>query len=146
MQQQLDSQACFVCGKGNPQGLKLDFFEEENRVVTRFQPTAVHQGWPGFVHGGIIASILDETIGRAGFLIDAWTMTGRLEVRYRQPAPLDQEITFVGMIVKDRGRALEMEGFAQLPDGTIVAEGRGLYMRVSDELRATLADQLAQGY
>lgn len=146
MQQQLDSQACFVCGKSNPQGLKLEFFEEENRIVTHFHPLTVHQGWPGFVHGGIIASILDETIGRAGFLIDAWTMTGRLEVRYRQPAPIDQELTFVGMIVRERGRALEMEGFAQLPDGTIVAEGRGLYMRVSEELRATLSDQLAQGY
>ncbi|MBP8251284.1 MAG: PaaI family thioesterase [Herpetosiphon sp.] len=146
MRTQLDSQACFVCGKGNPQGLQLDFYEEENRVVTRFTPTALHQGWPGFVHGGILASILDETIGRAGFLIDAWTMTGRLEIRYRQPAPIDQEITFVGSIVRERGRALEVEGFAQLPDGTVVAEATGLYMRVSDELRQTLSEQLAQGY
>jgi acyl-coenzyme A thioesterase PaaI-like protein len=106
----------------------------------------VHQGWPGFVHGGILASILDETIGRAGFLIDAWTMTGRLEIRYRQPAPIDQELTFVGTVVKDRGRALEVEGFAQLANGTVVAEARGLYMRVSEELRSSLAEQLAQGY
>lgn len=146
MDRQLDSQACFVCGKNNPQGLHLDFFVEDNRVTTTFTASAVHQGWPGFVHGGIIASILDETIGRAGFLIDAWTLTGRLEIRYRQPAPVDQPITFVGMIVKDRGRALEMEGFAQLSDGTVIAEGRGLYMRVSEELRGKLAEQIAEGY
>ncbi|HEY1013205.1 MAG TPA: PaaI family thioesterase [Herpetosiphonaceae bacterium] len=146
MDRQLDSQACFVCGKGNPQGLQLDFFVEENRVSTTFQPTTVHQGWPGFVHGGIISAILDEVIGRAGFLIDAWTMTGRLEIRFRSPAPIDQPITFVGSIVRDRGRALEMEGFAQLPDGTVVAEGRGLYMRVTDELRNSLAEQISAGF
>lgn len=146
MELQLDSQSCFVCGKSNPQGLKLDFTQEDNRVVTTFQPNVTHQGWPGFVHGGIIASILDEAIGRAGFLVDAWTMTGRLEIRYRQPAPIDQPITFIGTIVRDRGRALEMEGFAQLPDGTMVAEGRGLYMRVPEELRDKLAQQIAAGY
>ncbi|ABX04131.1 MAG TPA: PaaI family thioesterase [Herpetosiphon sp.] len=146
MNRQLDSQACFVCGKNNPSGLQLDFFEEEKTVITRFVSTALHQGWPGFVHGGIIATILDETLGRVGFLIDAWTMTGRFEVRYRQPAPIDQEITFTASMVRDRGRALEVEGFAQLPDGTIVAEATGLYMRVSPELRATLSEQIAEGY
>ena len=146
MSRQLDSQACFVCGKANPHGLKLDFFVDEQRVTTTFEPTEEHQGWPGFVHGGILAAILDETIGRAGFLVDAWTMTGRLEIRYRQPAPIDQPITFVGMIARDRGKAMELEGFAQLPDGTVVAEGRGVYMRVSDELRQKLEAQIEQGY
>ena len=146
MTKQLDSQACFVCGKGNPHGLQLDFFVEENRVTTTFVPRLEHQGWPGFVHGGIIATVLDETIGRAGFLVDAWAMTGRLEIRYRQPAPIDQPISFVGTIVKDRGRAMEMEGFAQLPDGTVIAEGRGLYMRVSDELRSQLEAQVEAGF
>ncbi|GIV96629.1 MAG: thioesterase [Herpetosiphonaceae bacterium] len=143
---QLDSQACFVCGKANLQGLQLDFYEEENRVQTIFQPRTEHQGWPGFVHAGIIMSILDETIGRAAFLIDAWVMTGRLEVRFRSPAPIDQSLTFVGTVVGDRGKAVELEGFAQLPDGSVVAEGRGLYMRVPDELREALEQQIAAGY
>ncbi|GAC1646328.1 MAG: PaaI family thioesterase [Herpetosiphon sp.] len=146
MQQQPDSNACFVCGKANPHGLNLAFFEVEGRVETTFSATAEHQGWPGFVHGGIIYAVLDETIGRVGFTIDTYTMTGRLEIRYRNPAPINTPFRFVGTLVRDRGRALELQGYAQLEDGTLVAEAVGLYMRVPDELRASLEAQIAAGF
>jgi acyl-coenzyme A thioesterase PaaI-like protein len=141
----LDSRSCFVCGKGNPLGLQLEFFAEEQRVRAMLLPRPEHQGWPGFVHQGIVMAVLDETIGRAAGLLEAAVLTGRVEFRFRQPAPLDQELTFVGSLVADRGQALEMEGFAQLPDGSIVAEGRGLYMRISTELRQALEEQVDAG-
>ena len=146
MQQQPDSNACFVCGRANPSGLQLEFFEVDGRVETTFTPRAEHQGWPGYVHGGIIFAVLDETIGRVGFTIDAYTMSGRVEIRYRQPAPIAQPLRVVGSLVRDRGRALELEGFAQLADGTVVAEASGLYMRVPDELRSSLERQIAEGF
>src|SRR5688572_21900424 len=89
MQQQPDSNACFVCGRDNPCGLKLDFYEVDGRVETTFTPRPEHQGWPGFLHGGILYTVLDETIGRVGFTMDAYVMSGRVEIRYRQPAPID---------------------------------------------------------
>lgn len=144
--QQQDSNACFVCGKQNPHGLKLDFYEIDGRVETEFVPQPEHQGWPGYVHGGILFTVLDETIGRVGFTIGAWTMSGRVEIRYREPAPIDQPLRVVGTLVRDRGRALELQGFAQLRDGTVVAEATGLYMRVPDALRETLEQQIAEGF
>ena len=144
--QQPDSNACFVCGKQNPSGLKLDFHEIDGRVETSYTPTLQHQGWPGYVHGGILYSILDETLGRVGFTINAWTMSGRVEIRYREPAPIDQTLRVVGTLVRDRGRALEVQGFAQLPDGRIVAEATGLYMRISDAIRESLEQQIAGGF
>ena len=146
MIQQPDSNACFVCGRQNPYGLKLAFHEVDGRVETTFTPQPEHQGWPGYLHSGILFAVLDETIGRVGFTVDAWVMSGRVEIRSRAPAPIDQTLRIVGSLVRDRGRALELQGFAQLPDGTVVAEATGLYMRVSDELRKTLEAQIAEGF
>lgn len=146
MQQQQDSNACFVCGRENPSGLNLEFFEVEGRVETTFTPRPEHQGWPGFLHGGILYTVLDETIGRVGFTIGAFVMSGRVEIRYRQPAPIDATLRVVGSLVRDRGRALELQGFAQLEDGTVVAEATGLYMRVPEELRASLQKQIDEGF
>ncbi len=146
MLQQPDSNSCFVCGRENPAGLKLEFFEVDNRVETTFTGGPEHQGWPGFLHGGILYTALDETIGRVGFTIEAFVMSGRVEIRYRQPAPIGRPLRVVGTLVRDRGRALELQGFAQLEDGTLVAEANGLYMRVPDELRASLQQQIDTGY
>lgn len=146
MQQQPDSNACFVCGRENTAGLQLEFFEVDGRVETTFTPRPEHQGWPGFLHGGILFTVLDETIGRVGFTIDAFVMSGRVEIRYRQPAPIGEPLRVVASLVRDRGRALELQGFAQLPDGAVVAEASGLYMRVPDELRASLQQQISEGF
>lgn len=144
--QQPDSNACFVCGRENASGLQLEFFEVDGRVETTFTPREAHQGWPGFVHGGILFTVLDETIGRVGFTIDAFVMSGRVEIRYRQPAPINVPLRVVGMLVRDRGRALELQGFVQMEDGTVVAEASGLYMRVPEELRSSLQQQIAEGF
>ncbi len=144
--QQPDSNTCFVCGKQNTVGLQLDFHEVDGRVETTYTPNAQHQGWPGYVHGGILYAVLDETLGRVGFTINAWTMSGRVEIRYREPAPLGQPLRVVGTLVRDRGRALEVQGFAQLPDGRIVAEATGLYMRIPDAIRQPLEQQIAEGF
>ena len=144
--QQPDSNACFVCGKQNPHGLKLDFAEVDGRVETTFIAGAEHQGWPGYVHGGILYTVLDEAMGRVGFTIDAWTMSGRVEIRYRNPASIGTPIRFIGTLVRDRGRGLEVKGEAQLPDGTVVAEVTGIYVRVPETLRQTLEQQVAAGY
>jgi acyl-coenzyme A thioesterase PaaI-like protein len=146
VQQQPDSNACFVCGRENPSGLKLEFFQRDGEVETIFIARPEHQGWPGYVHGGILFAVLDETIGRVGFTIDAWSMSGRVEIRYRQPAPIGVPIRVTGTLVRDRGRALELKGEARLEDGTVVAEASGLYMRVPPDLRRTLEQQIADGF
>lgn len=146
MIKQQDSNNCFVCGKQNATGLQLDFHEIDGRVETTLTAGPQHQGWPDHLHGGILYAVLDEVMGRVGFTLGAWLMTGRVEFRHRAPAPIDEPLHCVGSLVRDRGRAVELQGFAQLPDGTIVAEATGLYMRVPDDVRQQLEEQIAEGF
>ena len=135
MEKQPNSRMCFVCGIDNPTGLKLRFYTtDEGRCTTRFRPGLEHQGFPGQLHGGIISTLLDETMGRLLIMQDVWAMTGRLEIKFRKPVPLDQELTIVGELTRSRSRAYEARGEIQLPDGTTLIEGSGMYIRISDEV------------
>jgi acyl-coenzyme A thioesterase PaaI-like protein len=129
---------CFVCGRANPIGLHISFFSEGEMVRTEFLADARHQGYPGLVHGGILYAVLDETIGRAAYLVDSWVMTGRMQVRYRQMAPIGERIICRSWIVRDRGRAMELAGEARLEDGTLLAEGSGLFLRLPPSRRAEM--------
>jgi len=134
MQKQPNSRLCFVCGVENPIGLHLFFYtDEEGRCIARFRPRPEHQGYPGCLHGGLISTLLDEVMGRVLTQRQVWAMTGRLEVRFRRPVPLDQELTIVAEVTRERARAYEARGELCLPDGTVLAEGTGLYIRVPDE-------------
>ena len=64
---------------------------------------------------------------------NVWAMTGRLEVKFRKPVPLDQELTIVGELTRNRSRAYEARGEIRLPDGTLLVEGSGIYIRIPDE-------------
>ena len=137
MEKQPSSRMCFVCGLSNPIGLKLAFYSDgEGRCIAHFQPRQEHQGYPGHLHGGIISTLLDECMGRV--LLrggrDVFALTGRLEIKFGKPVPLDQELTVVGELVKSRTRAYEAKGELRLADGTVLVRGKGFYVRVPDEL------------
>jgi acyl-coenzyme A thioesterase PaaI-like protein len=126
---------CFVCGLENSIGLKLSFYtDEQSRCLTCFQPSEEHQGYPGHLHGGIISTLLDETMGRVLTHQNVWAMTGRLEIKFAKPVPLDQELTVVGELTRSRSRAYEAKGEIRLPDGTVLVEGSGIYVRIPDEM------------
>ncbi len=130
-------QRCFVCGQRNPGGLKTHFWVEGRDIVTEFVPGPQHQGFPGVTHGGIVAALLDETLGRTGVLEGKWMITGRFEVRYRAPAPIGQTIMVRARIVRRRKGAVEAEGEAALGDGTVLAEARGVFVRLPQPVVAT---------
>jgi acyl-coenzyme A thioesterase PaaI-like protein len=143
MEKQPNSRMCFVCGIDNPIGLKLEFYtDDEGRCVARFHPRPEHQGFPGQLHGGIISTLLDETMGRVLTPQNVWAMTGRLEIRFRKPVPLDQELTIVGELARSRSRAYEARGEIRLPDGTPLVEGNGTYVRIPDEVVEQAKSQL----
>ena len=134
MEKQPNSRMCFLCGIENPIGLKLAFYtDDDGRCIARFRPREEHQGYPGHLHGGIISSLLDETMGRVLAPKNVWAMTGRLEIKFRKPVPLDQELTVVGELTRGRSRAYEARGEIRLPDGTLLVEGSGMYIRIPDE-------------
>ena len=135
MERQPNSRICFVCGIENPISLRLKFRTgDEGRCVARFRPRPEHQGYPGQLHGGLISTILDEAMGRVLTNRNVWAMTGRLEIRFAKPVPLDQELTIVSELVRSRSRAYEAKGEIRLPDGTVLVEGSGTYVRIPDEM------------
>jgi uncharacterized protein (TIGR00369 family) len=133
VRKQENSAHCMVCGLENPSGLKASFYELENKeVVAVFKPHGQHQSYPGRTHGGIVAAILDETIGRAAMITksDSWGVTVDLRIEYLKPLPLDEELKAVGRITRDRRRLFEGTGEIILKDGEVAARGYAKYMRV----------------
>ena len=129
-----NSRMCFVCGIDNPIGLHLSVYtDDEGRCIARFLPRPEHQGYPGHLHGGIISTLLDETMGRVLTPRNVWAMTGRLEVTFRKPVSIGQELTVVGELTRARSRAYEARGEIRLLDGTVLVEGSGVYIRIPDE-------------
>lgn len=124
---------CFGCGDRNPQGLGIRFEIEEGRVVGRFVARKEHQGFPGLAHGGISAAVLDEAMGWAMYAAGVWAMTARMEVKYRRPLPLGRELIVTGEVLRQGGRWLEAMGQIRTPDGQLLVEARGLFVRLPRE-------------
>jgi len=134
MQKQPNSRMCFVCGMENPIGLKAFFYEDDDgRVIVKFTPREEHQGYPGFVHGGIITALVDEVIGRVVTSLDLWAVTAKLELKFRKPVPWGEELTIIGEMIRLRSRSFEAKGELRLADGTVAVEGYGIYVRLPDE-------------
>ena len=132
-----DYQRCFVCGAQNATGLRVEFRREGERVVADFLPEEAFQGFPGVVHGGILASLLDEALSRTALLYGEWVMTGRLEIRYRQPAVVGQMLRVSAEIEQRRARMVMARGTIALaadPE-TIIAEARGTFLPYPEKLR-----------
>lgn len=129
---QPNSRMCFVCGVENPAGLHAHFYQiDEDTCLGRFLPAPHHQGYPGRVHGGIVAAMLDETMGRAIWSDrTVWGVTAELTIRYRAPTPMGEMLTVVGRITESKGRFFLAEGTLMLADGTVAAVASGKFVRL----------------
>jgi acyl-coenzyme A thioesterase PaaI-like protein len=129
------SRMCFVCGEKNNYGLHAKFYETDaNELVALINPSEQHQGYPGRMHGGIAATILDETIARSicnGKDEQLWGVTLELKTRFRKPVPLGQELKVVGRVTSEGTRSFEGTGEIVLPDGEIAVSAEGKYMKVN---------------
>lgn len=119
---------CFGCGDKNPYGLKLRFEEEGEKIIASFRPSEFYQGYPGFMHGGIASTILDEVMSRCLNVLGHLAVTGRLEVRFRKKVPINQTLQCEGWIVKQKGPAVDTEGRIILADGSTAIEAKARFM------------------
>lgn len=122
---QPNSHHCFVCGLKNPYGLQLVFFDNgANEVRCEYTIPEHFQGYPGIAHGGVVAAILDETVGRVSMIGDPlhFMMTASMQIKYRQPVPLNTPLTIIGRKLKARGRVARAAGAVYLPDGRAAVE------------------------
>jgi len=141
-----NSRNCFICGVENPVGLKLKFYLVEPGVVEAEYIAPSHfEGYPGVLHGGIIASILDETSGRAFGPMEEnprFMFTAKLEVAYRKNVPIGKPLRIVGKAVKDKGRSAQ--GWAGIYDaqtGDLLAEGSTILVNVPEEKLAEISEK-----
>jgi len=139
MQKQPNSRTCFLCGRQNDIGLKMSWFNDHQ--AERIRATVVvpdqFNGYPGVVHGGIVAAIIDETSGRALLLDGDWEnlfVTLKLEVKYRQPTPTGVPLEVVGWVIKRSDTRARVAARVTLPDGTVTAEGEALVVRPPREI------------
>jgi len=112
--QQNVASKCFICGIHNDKGLHTKYYELENsKVVGVFEGDTLHQSFPGRMHGGIIAALLDETIGRAMQIgnPERWSVTAELTTRYLKPMPLNETLYVVGWIENSRRNIHYGEGY-----------------------------------
>jgi len=126
---------CFGCGAANSGGLQLKFVLSPagRSYVCEFELGAKFGGPPGHAHGGIIATILDEAMGKANKLKGKVALTRRLEVDYLRPVPLDQPLVAEGSIIRVRGRVLYNRAELRNADGTVLARSRGKFLAIDAE-------------
>ena len=112
---------CYGCSKQNPIGLKLDFTEEEGVIKGKFTPDKFHQGWPGYTHGGILFSILDEAGGYAVRGVGVDCVTAKSEIKYIKPAVTGKPIYIIAKVTSKNKRLIETEATLSHTDGSIIA-------------------------
>lgn len=133
MEKQPSSKMCFVCGRDNPIGFHLQFFQDRDGCVyADYTPKEEHQGFPGVMHGGLVTALLDEILGRTAIASNLWCMTVELEVRFKKPVPIGDSLKLKGEITRRKGRLLEGKGELRLSDGSVAAQAHGTYLKIPD--------------
>jgi uncharacterized protein (TIGR00369 family) len=128
----VDNGGCFVCGRHNPAGLQLDFSfnptEYSARAIIVFSDR--FQGWEKVVHGGLLATVLDEVMVKAAASRDRACVTGEMTVKYLAPVIPGATYTAGGKIVSERGKLLLAEGSLLDGFGFAVAKASAKLVRV----------------
>ena len=127
---------CFACSPTNPCGLKMEFYEDGDDIVSFWTPDDNFQGWMNTLHGGIQATIMDES---AGWLISrkfqTSGMTTNLNVKYKKPVPTGKDIKIeVRARVKEVKRNFVFIEATISHDGTICSTGELTFYCFSKEI------------
>lgn len=126
----IDDDYCFICGKGNPEGLSLSFHETLNGVSAEFILRREYQGYKGIIHGGLIVAILDEAMVKAANLRGFNAITAEIIVRFKKPLSAGQKARVKGRVIKESRRLIVAQAVIDRGD-VIIAEAEGkLYVSV----------------
>jgi uncharacterized protein (TIGR00369 family) len=128
-----DDRTCFICGEKNPIGLKLRLRTDPELGEAAAEVTfpAAFQGWSGVVHGGLVASVLDEALVYAAGAKGHKCVTGEITVRYVKPASTGVPYALKGRFVEDKGRIVLAESVLFDAQGQIVAKAAGKLFKTS---------------
>lgn len=125
------SNRCFGCGPSNPTGMHLEFFlAADGSVVCLPVVPDTFEGHPGYLHGGIIATLLDEIMSKSVRARGFTAMTRHMEVDYLQPVPSGARLRIEGRVTHNEGRKHWAEAHILNSKGTTLAKGKGLFIEV----------------
>ena len=135
---QPNSKMCLVCGLENPIGLHLHMYETEPGVIeTEYIAPEHFQGYPGVLHGGIVAALIDEISSRTQMGSDPknprFMFTAKLEVKYRKNVPINKKLKIIGKAIKSKRNIAEAwAGIYDAETNELLAEGTTLCVDVPD--------------
>jgi uncharacterized protein (TIGR00369 family) len=121
---------CFGCGKENADGMHLKFSldQERRRAICEFRLGRRYTGPPGYCHGGIIATILDEAMSKVSEFRDVIAPTSRMSVEYLRPVPLRKRLRVEAHEIRKNGRRLTRAAEILDEKGSVLARGRGVFV------------------
>src|SRR6202046_96740 len=124
---------CFGCGGANTRGMKLTFEQDDEarRIRGMFRLGGEYQGGPGFVHGGIIATVLDEAMGKVSRFRGVRAVTAELVVEYLKPVSVDAPLLIEAYEMEKTGRNLHYVGEIRNQAGDLLARGRGRFVVIA---------------
>ena len=123
-----DDRRCFACGPENSHGLRMTFEYGEGSARCRFTPRDEFGGWSNIMHGGVVATLLDEAMAHAAIAAGIRAVTARIEVRFRKPVPTDRTLVVEGSVGARRGRLLEISAVLTDESGCVLAESQGKFI------------------
>jgi uncharacterized protein (TIGR00369 family) len=128
----LQKNYCFACGKNNPEGMRLKFSYDEERYcfICRFRLGKRYTGPPGHCHGGIIAAVLDEAMGKVNKLRHVVALTSEITVKYLRPVPLNKPLRVESREVSVRGRRHVNKAEILNDKDEVLARSRGLFIAI----------------
>ena len=123
---------CFGCGGANTRGMKLTFEQDDagQRIHGRFRLGAEYCGGPGFIHGGIIAVLLDEAMGKVSRFRQVRAVTAELVIEYLKFVGVDEDLIVEAREVERNGRVLQRTGEIRNTSGELLARGRGRFVEI----------------
>jgi acyl-coenzyme A thioesterase PaaI-like protein len=123
---------CFGCGAANPAGMKLvfDLDLDARRTRGHFILGPNYAGGGGFAHGGIIAVVLDEAMGKISRVVDEKAVTAEMDIEYRKPVPVDEPIIVEGWQEEEKGRNRFRVAEIRDQQGNLLARGKARFVLV----------------
>jgi uncharacterized protein (TIGR00369 family) len=123
---------CFVCGGANAHGMQLTFEQDDaaQRIRGKFRIAARYQGATGYLHGGMIATLLDEVMAKVSRFAHEHAVTAGLTIEYRKPVPVGDELIVEGWETGRQGRMRSREGEIRTASGVVLARGQAKFVTI----------------
>jgi uncharacterized protein (TIGR00369 family) len=122
---------CFGCGEANPDGLQLEFLRAPDGTVVCFATVPERfEGPTTYVHGGIIATLLDEAMSKSVRVLGVAAMTRHMEIDYLRPVHSGAPVRLEGRLVRSEGRKHWTEAKIISARGHVLAEAKGLFIEI----------------